>query len=297
MTLPPTSLIVCSRNRPDMLLEAIRSILAGEEVPAEIIIVDQSDAPDERLKSLQTDRPCAIRYLWTQTIGLSRANNHGIACAQYDRIAFTHDDVTVTPGWFGALTRALLNAGEHTVVTGRVLPSESQASGGFVLTIKTDAAPTIYRGRVSQDVLLPLNMALHRSAVADVGGFDVRLGPGETFPAAEDNDLGFRLLEAGYCIQYVPEAVLYHRAWRGAQDYLPLRWNYAYAQGAFYAKHFRGNDGYIRGRMWEDFSRHASRLFRYGLRRSRRQIYSDVIYSFGLVYGATKWWLTQRKTR
>src|SRR6266542_3230353 len=104
MTLPPSSLIISSRNRPQMLRETIQSILAGEEVPAEIVIVDQSDAPDERLHSLETDRLCTIRYLWTQSIGLSRANNEGIACARNDLIAFTHDDVMVTPTWFGSLT-------------------------------------------------------------------------------------------------------------------------------------------------------------------------------------------------
>ena len=53
-----------------------------------------------------------------------------------------------------------------------------------------------------------------------VGGFDARLGAGSRFPAADDNDLGFRLLKAGYEIVYAPEPVVYHRAWRPASEYL-----------------------------------------------------------------------------
>ncbi len=297
MILPPTSLVICSRNRPEMLLQAVNSVLAGEEIPTEIVIVDQSDRADERLRSLTASRPCSIRYHWSQSIGLSRANNLGIASARCDHIAFTHDDVIVTPTWFGTLTRALCQAEPRTVVTGRVLPWGEAASDGFVLTCKTEETPAIYRGRIGRDVLLPLNMALHRSTFADVGGFDVRLGPGGPYPGAEDNDLGFRLLEAGYCIQYVPHAVVYHRAWRSPRDFLPLRWNYASAQGAFYAKHLRRNHGYMLGRMREDLGRHVTRLIRYGLRRSRRQIESDLVYSLGLVYGATRWLLTERQAR
>ncbi len=297
MTLPPTSLIICSRNRPDMLLETVNSILAGEDVPTEIVIVDQSDTADERMQVYKTSRPCTIRYLWTRSVGLCRASNLGIASAAYDLIAFTHDDVMVTPTWFGSLVRALLNAGPGTVVTGRVLPSKAQQPGAFVWTLKTDETPAVYRGRIGRDVLLPLNMAMWRSTVADIGDFDVRFGPGGPYPGAEDNDFGFRLLEAGYCIQYVPQAILYHRAWRSPQTFLSLRWKYAYAQGAFYAKHLRGNDRYMFERMRDDFSRHSSRLIRYGLRRSRLQIESDIVYSVGLVYGAARWLLTERKTR
>jgi GT2 family glycosyltransferase len=138
-------------------------------------------------------------------------------------------------------------------------------------------------------------MALHRSTFVEVGEFDERLGPGTVFPGAEDNDLGFRLLEAGYSIHYVPEAVLYHKAWRSAREYLPLRWNYGLSQGAFLAKHMRLSDRYMLGRLRADLYRHGNRLVRQDLRRSRGQIYADAIYILGLLCGAARWLLTQPK--
>src|SRR5437867_5656517 len=92
-SLPATSLIIPSRNRPEFLLAAVESVLQGDEVPTELIIIDQSTAQNPTLATLTTHRTCDIRYLWTQSVGLSRANNEGIAAARHDLVVFTHDDV------------------------------------------------------------------------------------------------------------------------------------------------------------------------------------------------------------
>jgi len=295
-SLPPTSLIICSRNRPQLLLESVQSVLAGDEVPTELLIMDQSDQPHSVLASLTSDRGCLIRYQQTDTVGECPARNAGIRLARHDLLVFTDDDVAVTSTWFGALVRALLGAGPKGVVTGRVLASVESTPGGFAPAIKVDEMPAVYQGRPGEDVLFPMNMAMFRSTIDDIGDFDVRFGAGGPFRGAEDNDFGYRLLEAGYRILYTPEAMLYHRAWRRADEYLPLRWNYAFCQGAFYAKYFTLSDPYMLRRMWADLARHGSRLVRYGWRRSLRQNTSDVIYIIGLLYGVTQWLLTQPKS-
>src|SRR5213593_829939 len=133
--LPPTSLIICSRNRPKLLLDMVDSVLKGEEVPTELIIVDQSDAPHPSLATLKHDRACEIRYLPTHSVGLSRARNVGIAAARHDILVFTDDDLLASRTWFGSVTRALVDAGTHAVVTGRVLATRPEAPGGFVLAL------------------------------------------------------------------------------------------------------------------------------------------------------------------
>src|SRR5260221_8069879 len=116
--LPPTSLIVCSRNRPQLLVDTVHSIVTAEAIPTELIVVDQSDRPNPALEQMSPSAGCQIRYLWTRTVGLSRANNLGIAAARYDLLIFTHDDVFVSADWLEAITRALLAAGSRSVVTG-----------------------------------------------------------------------------------------------------------------------------------------------------------------------------------
>jgi GT2 family glycosyltransferase len=296
LRLPEASLIIPSRNRPALLLAAIKSILAGEEVPTELIIVDQSDVPHPTLATFTTDRACDIRYVWTDSVGASRARNAGIAMARYDILVFTDDDITVPSTWFGRLIRALLCGGPRTVVTGRVLPTTAQEPGGFAPSTKVDESPAVYVGRIGADMLYTNNAAMYRSAIDEVGNFDVRLGPGAPFSNAEDNDLGFRLLEAGYRIAYVPEAVLYHRAWRNERDFLALRWSYGRGQGAFYAKHLRLTDRYMLWRMVRTTKNHTFEFAR-RLRRQRRLAYGHAIYILGLLSGAVHWILTQRRTR
>src|SRR5262249_22076017 len=109
--------------------------------------------------------------------------------------------------------------------------------------------------------------------------------------------LGFRLLEAGYRICYVPEASLYHLAWRTANDYVPIRWSYGYCQGAFYAKYLSLRDRYMLRRMGWDLFRHIRRLPRRIWRLERQWLYRDLAYISGLLTGATTWLVTQRLHR
>jgi GT2 family glycosyltransferase len=290
--LPAVSLIICSRQRPALLVETVHSVLQGDDVPTELVIIDQSDMPHADLAALTTQRPCQMRYVWSQSVGLSRANNLGTALAGHNWLVFTHDDVLVDPAWFGNLVRALVAGGPQTVVSGQVLPSQTEQRGGFAPTLKVDPTPAVYQGRVGMDVLKPLNMALHRSALARVKGFDERLGPGTPFPGAEDSDLGFRLLEAGYRIVYAPEAVVYHRAWRDEREYLPLRWRYGLAQGAFYAKHLKRGDLYMLKRLALDVRRRARRWPRRVWTEPHRAL-ADPLFLLGNLVGAMRWQWTK----
>jgi GT2 family glycosyltransferase len=297
--LPPTSLTICSRNRPQLLLETVESVLEAIVVPTEIVIVDQSDVPHPTLARIVPDQACEIRYTWSQTMGVGRARNAAISAAKYDILALTDDDMRVTSTWFGALIRALLEAGPRCVVTGRVLPAEVEVPGGFAPSTKVDQDRAIYEGRIGQDVLFTNNMALHRSTIQEIGLFDERLGVGARFSAAYDNDFGFRLLEAGYRILYIPEAVLYHRAWRSERDYAQLCWNYGRGQGAFYAKHLSLRDRYMLRRMLRTILRRSIWAPLNMLKGRRWLTAGDVRYIFGLISGASEWLLThgRRTTR
>ncbi|HEX5760500.1 MAG TPA: glycosyltransferase [Thermoanaerobaculia bacterium] len=292
---PPSSLIVCSRNRPRFLLETIHSVLQGGEVPAEIVVVDQSDAPQSGLAALATARACEVRHLPLRSVGLARARNAGIAAARHDLLAFIDDDMWVDAGWYGALLRALLAAGPRGVVTGQVRAAEMEVPGGVAPSLMVGDAPAVYEGRVGRDVLAAGNMAIHRCAFGAVGLFDERLGAGARFPASEDNDFAVRLLDAGYRILYEPAAVLYHRSWRTKGDYARLHWSYGRGQGAFYTKHRLAGDGSMSGRMRWDLLRHLRRLPERLRGRELRLLWSDAAYVVGLFSGAAEWWLTQRR--
>src|SRR4051794_21756148 len=98
--LPASTLIICSRNRPRLLVEVVDSVLAGEAVPRELLIIDQSDQINPALESYTTERDCAVRYIWTDQVGRSRATNRGIALASHELLVFTDDDLLVAPDWY-----------------------------------------------------------------------------------------------------------------------------------------------------------------------------------------------------
>ena len=283
-----TSLILSTRNRPAFAVAAVRSALAGHEVPTEIVVVDQSDLENAEFATWTADPRCTLRYRWKPARGLSLGRNTGIAASTGEILLFIDDDVLVPPEWLGRLVASVRRAGERAVVTGRTVGGEPETPGAFAPSLHLDPRPTVHRGRPGRDVLLPMNMGFFRSAVAEVGGFDERLGVGARFPSSEDNDFGFRLLEAGFDIVYDPEVLIVHRAWRRPTALLPLRWAYGRGQGAYYAKYWSWRDRYMARRLGWDVGRHLKRAVR-RLRSDPKAASADAVYSLAVLTGAAQW--------
>lgn len=273
----------------------MESILAGEQVPTEILVVDQSDAPDPQLAAAEPARGCEIVYRLSRTRGASAARNEGIGAARTDLLVFVDDDVLVTPTWLVRLVSSVVDRGPRSVVTGQVRAGEPEVAGGFAPSLITDEQPTVYEGRVGNDILFSGNMAMFRGAVDEVGLFDERIGPGtRRFPGGgEDNDFCYRLLEAGYRIVYEPRAVIYHRAWRAPDDYVRLRWRYGRGQGGFYGKHLGLRDRHVLWRLTRDSGSLCWRLLRDAPRRPRVAA-GHAAFLVGLLSAVVEWTITQR---
>lgn len=287
------SVVICSRNRPVLLRETIDSVLGGTMVPDELIVVDQSDRPQEDLARLQP-RETSIQYVWDEQRGVSRARNRGLGLARSTLVAYLDDDVFVDPGWLAALVSALAGLGEGYVLTGRVLASSAETPGGWAPALVRSEVPATFEGRLDRDVLEAGNMAGYRRSLLAVGGFDPALGPGTRFPAGEDNDFGWRLLAAGYRIRYEPAATIHHRAWRGPEEYVPLRWRYGLGQGAYYAKHLSWRDGHMTRRLGRLIRKHLV----LAARRARREptaARGHLAYVAGVATGLVRWSLGPRR--
>jgi GT2 family glycosyltransferase len=289
----PATVVVPSRNRSQLLIETVTSVLAGDAAPAELIVVDQSDEANVALEALAAERS-DLRYVWPHEPGVSRARNLGIRMARTPLIALIDDDVSVRPDWLRSLVHAAEAAGPRALVSGRVLAEKPATADGFVPSTIDSEEHIVYSGRIGEDVLYTNNMMLHRTIVDEIGGFDERLGGGATFPTAEDNDFAHRLLEAGGAIHYAPEAVVVHRAWRTGRDYLPLRWSYGRGQGAFYAKHIDLRDRYMLWRFRHDAAQRGIRFVRHVFTDPRRSA-GQLVHLAGMLSGFGQWLLTRRQ--
>jgi GT2 family glycosyltransferase len=289
------SVIVPTRNRQGFVRELVRSLLSAETVPAEIVIIDQSDERDPELATHPEERGCRVTYRHSPARGASAARNEGMLVARNDIFVFVDDDVLAASDWLETLVATLEGADDRTTVTGQVLSGKAEAGGDFAPSLKQDEQGAVYEGRGAANVLWTGNMAIFRTTVDRIGTFDERLGPGKKrFPGGgEDNDYCFRLLEAGDRIVYEPDAVVYHRAWRPQSDYVGVRWRYGRGQGGFYGKHLRFRDPYILRQL----TRHVVASCAAAVRevpRNPREAVGSAVYAAGIVTATAEWILTER---
>jgi GT2 family glycosyltransferase len=230
----PVSIVVPTLGRPRPLERLLDSLAACSPQAAEILVVDQSGDPAVAEVAGRFSHigcrvvPCSGR-------GVSKGRNDGIRAAVHEVVLVTDDDCTVAEDWIGVAWR-LLSPNSAAIVTGRVVPVGDPRT---VPSTKDDPVPFDFTGRVHAGALFPNNMALGRSAVLALGGFDERFTSAE---AAEDNEFCYRWLRAGYALRYEPSLLVWHHDWRTPDQLEQLYVAYARGQGFFYAKHLRRGD-------------------------------------------------------
>jgi GT2 family glycosyltransferase len=295
MTSAPARVVICSRERPGLLADTVRSVLAASPVPAELVVVDQSRDANAEIEDLAAaSGECRVAYLHSGTAGASRARNIGLRAASSEIAVLLDDDMFVDEAWLGELLSGSPKP-PTVIATGRVLAAATEGEGGVIppAALLERDSPAAYRGPQRLDVIPGANVALPRAIVLSLGGYDERLGPGTRFSAAEDNDMGHRLLLAGCEVQHVPSAVVYHRAWRRPSDLLRLRWRYGRGKGAFYAKHASLRDRQVLGRAAADAGRRLRRAVS-SLPRSLRTTASELLTLVAMLAGALDWLVTRR---
>jgi glycosyltransferase involved in cell wall biosynthesis len=209
------SALVCTRNRPHQLAEAVRSLLQDPSESLELIVIDQSDdAESERaLAPYLADR--RLRYVRTTSRGKGRALNEGLALARGSILVCTDDDCLAPPRWVSSMTRALASRPGAVVAFCQVLPVEYDRNEGYVPAYELAQDRLLrsvrdIRGRLG----LGAGMAVRRDFVRGAGGFDEAFGPGGTFPSADDWEIAIRALLLGHSVFEVSEIAILHDGFR-----------------------------------------------------------------------------------
>ncbi len=215
------SVVICTRDRPDLLAQCLRSLQNLSQHPQEIIVVDNAPSTD-KTRQLVSQMP-NIRYVLEPRPGLSVARNTGIHHSTGDIIAFTDDDVTVDPDWITRLQQSFQNS-KVMAATGLVLPAELETESQFIFEMSNGNFGWGYRERTfsleffqaTKHLGVPVwcigagaNMAFRRQVFEMVGDFDERLGAGAS-GCSEDSEIWYRILAEGWLCRYEPTAVVYH---------------------------------------------------------------------------------------
>ena len=222
----PTSVIVCTRDRPEDLAACLSALSALDYADYEIIVIDSASLTTATREVVEGLAEASIRYHRLDKPGLSRSRNTGVELARHDRLAFTDDDVIVDKRWLSWIDEGFGQASDISCVTGLVasgqLESDSQHYFDRRVTWASKVEQVEFRLREPPaDVpLFPFqfgvygtgaNFAIRRDALTALGGFDNALGAGSTTGAGEDTDIFVRLILQGHAILYQPNAVVWHK--------------------------------------------------------------------------------------
>jgi GT2 family glycosyltransferase len=214
-----TSLIICTRDRPDALARCLSSLADQTRRPDEVLVVDNAPS-DDRTRAVA--RAAGVGYVREPRPGLGIARNAGARAATGDIVLYTDDDVVLHPRWVERITAAF-DATDIMAVTGLVLPSELETRTQQVFEKHWGFGRGFRRidfdrdffarhrpyGCPTWDIGAGANMAFRKTAFAEIGPFDERLGAGAA-GCSEDSEYWYRALAAGWRCRYEPSAVVFH---------------------------------------------------------------------------------------
>jgi cellulose synthase/poly-beta-1,6-N-acetylglucosamine synthase-like glycosyltransferase len=182
----------------------------------EILVVDNVPQ-DLRTRNLLGDEFPECRYVAELSRGIPFARNRGISKAKGEILAYVDDDCRPVAGWSKAIVHNFAEGPELGCCTGPVLAMElntrpqrlmEERDGLYKGNVKK-----LFRGDSPIGGTYPVqpwrfgtgaNMAFRRSALDRIGGFDTVLR------SAEDLDIFFRIVRAGFGLVYDPEATVWH---------------------------------------------------------------------------------------
>ncbi len=212
---PAVSVIIPTRDRPDPLRRALRSIQEQTFRDVEVIVVNDGGSPVEAIvREFQEAGLAASALGHPFQKGQAAARNSGLARAKGRWIAYLDDDDRFEPGHLESLVEALRGSGAQ-VAYSDVLRVDEDARGQ---TLFQEAAPSLDfdRERLLRENLAPLDAVLHaRACLEAVGPMD------EELPLLEDWDFLIRLSRA-WDFVHVPKATVQTR-WRADGSNASLR--------------------------------------------------------------------------
>jgi cellulose synthase/poly-beta-1,6-N-acetylglucosamine synthase-like glycosyltransferase len=158
----------------------------------------------------------------------SHARNVGVTAANGDVLVFCDGDDVVAEGWLAALLDGL---GDNGAVSGHY--DESRFVPPSQAHWRPPATPGALPRFLGHPYLVSGNLAMTRKAFDAVGGFDTTLTRGE------DIAMSWDIVDAGFTIDYVADAVLYYRHRAGLWPMLRQHYLYGRGMGEVLIRHGR----------------------------------------------------------
>lgn len=247
------SVLIATRDRPDSLARALRSVLALCYLNFEVVVVDNAPNGDQTPVMLADQFACEprIRYVRERRPGLARAHNAGLRAIDAPIVAITDDDVLVDSDWLDHITTAFATSPDVVCVTGMIVAAELVTPAqhwveehlGFdkgnqrrAFDLGANRPPDPLFPYTAGSLGSGANMSFRTSFLREIGGFDPALGAGSKARGGDDLAAFYEAMMRGYRLVYEPAAVVRHYHHRTYEQLHRQVRGYGVGLGAFLTK-------------------------------------------------------------
>jgi glycosyltransferase involved in cell wall biosynthesis len=226
------SIVIPTFNAEKTLHACLQACLAQDYADVEVIIVDDgsTDASAEIARSFE-----GVQYILQENAGPAAARNRGADAATGDVVVFTDSDCVPRPDWIAQLAPCFEEG--VAAVGGTYAMENGESLLARLVHEEIMARHAAFSDEV--DFLGSFNMACRKIDFEAVGGFntDFRGASGE------DNDLSYRLHDAGGRLIFCHAAVVGHYHPERLGPYLRTQARHGFWRMKLYALHAGRSSG------------------------------------------------------
>ena len=215
--------VLNGRRHLRKVLNAVARESAGRRT--EIIVVDDgsTDGSEVVVESVRKRTDLPVRCVAGPRRGAAAALNVGIRHARYSIVAQIDQDVVIGNGWLRTLLERLEQDDRVAAAQGCYVVPSGATFWARMSGRDLDVRYMDLRRRVVDHVCTG-NTVYRTAAIAQIGGFDERLGYGY------DNDSSYRLADAGWTLAFCPAATADHYWREGLSGYLRQQYGVGYGR-------------------------------------------------------------------
>lgn len=221
--LPKVSLIIPTRNRVELLRDAVEGIRSKNDYPNwEIIVVDNGSDEDETLdyfRAIEKDERIRV-HRDDGEFNYSRLNNDAARLATGEIIGLINNDIEpINEDWLSEMVRQVIQPGVGAVGAKLYYDNDTLQHGGVIVGLggvaghfdkRLDRESRGYFGRAmlvqNFSAVTAACLLVPRAIFEEVGGLDEQ----KLAVAFNDVDFCLKIRHAGYRIVWTPYAELYH---------------------------------------------------------------------------------------
>jgi GT2 family glycosyltransferase len=198
---PRISVVVAFRNAERTLADCLDSLLELAYPDYEVIMVN--DGSTDRSADIMKRYPF-VAVTHEKNLGISAGRNSGLRAATGQIVAYIDSDARADADWLTYLACTYLEQGMAGVGGPNPVPPDDAWVAQCVF--RAPGGPTqVMLDDVTAEHIPGCNMSFLKSALEAIGGFDEQFTT-----AADDVDICWRLIDAGYRIGFNASAVVWH---------------------------------------------------------------------------------------